>query len=73
MTTNLSSDGLDDPRKVMVFVLSLPRPRGEVTELAVVPVICQPHLGTDEENFLVVNDDSTVVVHILVYNWPSKW
>lgn len=72
MTTNLSSHGLNDSWKVMIFALLLSRPRSEVTELAVVSVICQPHLRTDEDNFLVVNDDLTVVVHILVYNWPSK-
>lgn len=54
----------------MVFPLSVPCPRSKVTEFAVIPVIGQPHLGTDEENLLVINDDSAVVVHVLMDHWP---
>jgi len=54
----------------MVFPLSMPGPGSEVAELAVVPVIRQPHLRSDEENFLVVNDHTAVVVYVLVVYWP---
>ena len=36
---NLSSDSLNDPREIMVFPLSMPGPGGEVTELAVIPIV----------------------------------
>jgi hypothetical protein len=56
----------------MVFPLSMPCPGSEVPELTVIPVICHPHLRTDEEDFLVVYDDSAVVVDILVDYRPAK-
>jgi hypothetical protein len=67
---NLSGDSLDDPRKIMVFPLSMPCPGSKVTEFAVIPVVSQPHLRTNEENLFVVNDDSAVVVHVLVVYRP---
>ena len=57
----------------MVFPLSMSSPGSKVTEFAIIPVIGQPHLRTNEENFLVVNDDSTVVDHILVDYRPVNW
>ena len=69
---NLSGYGLDDPRKIMVFPLSVPCPGSEVPELAIVPIICQPHLWTDEKDFLVINNDSAVVVDILVVYRPAR-
>lgn len=67
---NLSGDSLNDPRKIVVFPLSMSGPGGEVTEFAVIPIVSQPHLRPDEEDFLVVNNDSAVVVHVLVDYWP---
>ena len=56
----------------MVFPLSVPCPGSEVPELAIVPIICQPHLWTDEKDFLVINNDSAVVVDILVVYRPAR-
>jgi hypothetical protein len=69
--TNLSGNSLDDPRKIMVLPLSVPGPRSEVAELAVITIVRQPHLRPDKEDFLVVNDDSAVVVYVLVDYRPA--
>jgi hypothetical protein len=46
-------------------------PRSEIPKFAIVSIVSQPHLWTDEEDLSVVNDDSTVVDHILVHDWPG--
>ena len=70
---NLSGNSLDYPRKIMVFPLSMPGPGSKVAEFAVIPVVRQPHLGPNQENFLVVNDDSAIVVYVLVDYRPVVW
>lgn len=55
----------------MVFPLPVPGPGSEVTELAIIPIIRQPQLRPDEEDFLVVDDDSAVVVDVLVDDRPT--
>ena len=47
-------------------------PSGEVSHLAIVPVIRKPHLRADEENLVVVNDDTAVVDDVLVRYGPFK-
>ena len=46
-------------------------PWGEVAHLAVVPVVGEPHFGSDEEDLVIVNDDAAVVYDVLVDNGPS--
>ena len=47
-------------------------PGGEVSHLPIVPVIRKPHLRADEENLVVVNDDTAVVDDVLVRYGPFK-
>jgi hypothetical protein len=68
----LVSDRLNQPRKKMVFPLAMFFPRGEMTELAVVAVIGQPHLGSNEDNLAIMNNDTAVVPDILVDNGPGR-
>ncbi len=55
----------------MVFDLSVLRPGGEPAELAVVPVICHPHLGSNEEDFSIVYNYAAVVDDVLVSDGPK--
>ena len=55
----------------MVFHLPMFLPWGEVAHLAVVPVVGEPHFGSDEEDLVIVNDDAAVVYDVLVDNGPS--
>jgi hypothetical protein len=48
------------------------RPWRKPTELPVVTVVGEPHLGTNEEDATVVNDDSAVVDDVLVGDGPAK-
>jgi len=68
----LLSDGLDYPWEEVVLPLVVLHPRCEVSHLTVVSIISKPHLGTNEENLLVVDNDATVVYHVLVYDRPWK-
>ena len=68
----LVSDRLDQPWKKMIFPLAMFFPRGEMTELAVVTVIGQPHLGSNEENLAIMNNDTAIVPDVLVDNRPRR-
>ena len=61
---------MDNSRKIMVFGLTMLLPRGEIAHLSVVTIICKPHLWADEDDLTVMNNDSTIVVYVLVNNWP---
>ena len=56
----------------MVVRLAVLLPRREVSQLAVVAVVCKPHLWTDEKDLLVVADDAAVVGDGLVRHRPSE-
>ena len=56
----------------MVFPLSMLRPRREKTQFTIITVVGQPHLGTDEQNFLVVDNNSAIVNDVLVDNGPGE-
>jgi hypothetical protein len=43
-----------------------------IPEFAIITIICQPHLGPDEEDLRIVNDYTAVIDDILVYNRPAK-
>lgn len=43
----------------------------DLRSTCVVAIIRQPHLGSDEENLAIVDDDSTIVRNILVRNRPT--
>ena len=69
----LVSDRLNQPRKKMVFPLAMLFPRGEMTELAVVAIIGQPHLGSNEDDLAIMNNDTAIVPDILVDNRPRRY
>lgn len=68
----LVSDCLNQPGKKMVFPLAMLFPRSEMAELAVVAVVGQPHLGSNEDNLAIVNNDTAVVPDILVDDRPGR-
>ena len=72
LNTNLTSNTLDHPWKIVVFSLTMFCPWSEVAHLAVIPVIRQPHLWPNKEDLTVVNDNSTVVDDVLVNHRPGK-
>ena len=45
-------------------------PGSKVTEFAVIAIIGQPHLRTNEEDLFVVYDDPAVVIHVFVVYRP---
>jgi len=45
-------------------------PRSEISELTIISVIGKPHLWAYEQDLPVVCNDTTVINHVLVYNWP---
>lgn len=70
--TNLARYAANKSREIEIFDLPVLVPRGEVTQLSVIPIISKPHLWTNEEDFAVENDDSTVVCYALVNYWPVQ-
>lgn len=54
----------------MVLGLAMLRPRGEVSHLTVVPVVGQPHLGSNQNDLAMIYDDTAVINHVLVGNRP---
>ncbi len=68
----LVSDSLYQPWKEMVFPLAMLFPRRKVTELAVVTIIGQPHLGSNEENLAIMDNDTAIVPDILVDDRPGR-
>ncbi len=67
----LTSDRLDNSRQIMVLSLTMLLPRCEVTHFPIITVIGEPHLWTDQDDFAVVNNDTTIVVDVLVNNGPG--
>jgi hypothetical protein len=68
----LVGDSLYHPWKEMVFPLAMLFPRREMTELAVVAIIGQPHLGSNEENLAIMDNDTAIVPDILVDDRPGR-
>ena len=56
----------------MVVRLAVLLPRREISQLAIVAVVRQPHLRTDEKDLVVVNNDTTIINNIFVGNWPES-
>lgn len=54
----------------MILDLTVFHPWREVTKLSIVPVIRHPHLRPDMQDFVIVDDDSTIVDHVLVDHRP---
>ena len=67
---DLPSDGLHDAGQVMVLPLAVLHPRREIAQLAIIPVVREPHLRPDEQDLAVVDDHAAVVDHVLVYHRP---
>ena len=63
---------MDDPREVVVFYLPVLRPWREVPQLSIISIVSHPHLRSDVKDLVVVDDHTTVVDDVLVYNWPVK-
>ena len=57
----------------MLFPLAMLRPGRKIPQLAIVTVISKPHLRTNEQNLPIVDDDSAIVYHILVYHRPNNY
>jgi hypothetical protein len=68
--TNLLRDGLNNPWEEMIFPLSMLHPGSKVPHLAVVAIVGEPHLGTNEQDLPIVYNDTAVVNHVLVHHGP---
>ena len=55
----------------MIFYLTMLLPCSEITHLAVVSVVGEPHLGADEKDLPIMYDYPAVVDDILVDDWPG--
>jgi len=69
---SLTSDFGDHLGEVEVLDLLRLLPRREPPQFAVVPVVGEPKLRSDEEDLLVEHDDAAVVDDILVDDGPGK-
>lgn len=67
----LSRELPDHIRESEVVRLSFTRPGGEIPHLPIVPIVCKPHLGSDEEDASIVEQQSTVVQDRAVQHWPT--
>jgi len=67
----LVCDGLHNAGQVMVLPLARLHPRREVAQLAIVPVVREPHLWADEQYLAIVHDHAAVVYHVLVHHRPA--
>lgn len=67
----LAGDLSDHPWEVIIFDIAGALPGSKVPQLAVVSIVGAPNLGTDEEDFLVKNDDAAVVADIFVRYGPK--
>ena len=54
----------------MIFPLTMFLPWREKSQFTIIAVISKPHLWSNHEDFLVVNDDSTVIDDVLVSDRP---
>ena len=64
----LPCDHPNDTFEIVVLDVPLPHPGGEVPHFSVIAIISQPHLGSYEDNLLIVADDATIVPDILMPN-----
>ena len=69
--SNLFRDRLDDSGQEMVLPLTMFHPWCEISHLTIITVVSKRQFWTDQKDLLVVNDDSTVVNHVLVHDWPD--
>ena len=56
----------------MVLPLSMFCPGREVAQFPIISIICKPHLGPNEQNLLIMHDDSAIVYHVLVNDGPIE-
>ena len=56
----------------MILYLPMLRPRGKISELAIISVVRKPHFGADHDDFSAIDDNSTIVVHVLVDDGPDN-
>lgn len=63
---------MDDTREVVILSLPMLRPWREIPHLPIIPVVCQPHFRANVQNFLAIDDDSTVVYDVLMNDRPRK-
>ena len=68
----LPSDIANDAFQVVVFDLSYSLPGGEKPHFSVVSIIRKPHLGSDEEDLLVVEHHTAIVPYISVSHWHAN-
>lgn len=67
----LFSNCLNDSRKIVVLPLARFHPRCKVPQFSIIPIIRQPHLGPNEKNLAIMNNDAAIVDDILVDDRPG--
>lgn len=68
--TDLSSDILNDARQIMRFRFSCSGPRCKPTQFAIVAIVGHPHLGSDQKNLAIEENQAAVVQYVLVNDRP---
>lgn len=68
---DLAGHRMNNSWQVMIFDLTVLHPRCEVSKLSVVSVVGQPHLWADMKDFVIVDDHSAIVDHVLVDDGPG--
>lgn len=68
----LSCYRLDDPWEIMVLGFTMLHPWGEVSQFSIISRVSHPHLRANEKNFVIIDDNPTIVDHVLVYDGPLQ-
>lgn len=72
LRTYLTGDLLYDSGQEMFLGVSMLGPGSEPSELAIVAVVGEPHLWSDQKDLASEDDDPTVEDDVLVYDGPGR-
>lgn len=70
--TYLLCHSLNYPWEVMILVLPMLLPWRKISQLSIISIIGEPHLGSDEQNLLIVDDHTAVIDNIFVDDRPVR-
>jgi hypothetical protein len=68
----LSSDVAYEIWDIEILCLTMLSPRCKITQLAIISVICEPHLWSNKQDPLVPDYDTTVIGNAFVNNGPFR-
>jgi len=53
----------------MFFLFAAFHPRREIPQLAIIPIVREPH----EQYRAIMDDHAAVIYHVLVHYWSAPW